>query len=189
MSIRLKEHIEKITALTDEEFALILSHFTPKQYKKHQFVVQQDEPVHYEYFVVKGLLKSYFISREGKEHILQFAMEDWWITDYLAFMNRSMATCNVDCIEDVSLLALSFENKAKLCAASHKMEHFFRVKATSGFVAQQQRVLSFMNNDTQARYRQLFEQYPTLFQRVPKAMIAAYLGVSRETLSRLSILK
>lgn len=188
MSIRLKEHIEKITALTDEEFAFILTHFTVKKYKKHQFVVQQGEPVNYEYFVVSGLLKSYFTNDEGKDHILQFAMEDWWIADYHAFLTRSDATLNVDCIEDVSLLALSSENKAKLCTASHKMEHFFRVKATSGFVAQQQRVLSFMTNDTQARYRQLFEQYPSLFQRVPKAMIAAYLGVSRETLSRLSIL-
>jgi CRP-like cAMP-binding protein len=188
MSIRLKEHIEKITALTDEEFAFILSHFTSKKYKKHQFVVQQGDAVTHEYFVVDGLLKSYFTNEEGKEHILQFAMEEWWITDYQAFVNRLAATLNVDCIEDVSLLALSYENKIKLCAASHKMEHFFRVKATSGFVAQQQRMLSFMTNDTQARYRQLFEQYPSLFQRVPKAMIAAYLGVSRETLSRLSIL-
>jgi CRP-like cAMP-binding protein len=68
------------------------------------------------------------------------------------------------------------------------MEHFFRVKATTGLVAQQQRVLSFMTHDTQVRYQQLFEQYPSLFQRVPKTMIAAYLGVSRETLSRLSVL-
>jgi hypothetical protein len=67
------------------------------------------------------------------------------------------------------------------------MERFFRVKTTSGYISLQQRVLSLLNQDAHARYRQLYTQYPSLFQRVPKALLAAYLGVSRETLSRFTL--
>jgi CRP-like cAMP-binding protein len=187
MSQVFRHHLEKIISLTDQEFDYILSHFQPKKFRKHQFVVQEGNVVDYDYFVVNGLLKAYYANEEGKEHILQFAMENWWVTDYQAYTTRSKATLNIDCIENVELLAISFDNKQKLCTEYHKMEHFFRIKTTSGYVGLQQRVLSLLNNDAQARYQQLFSQYPSLFQRVPKAVIASYLGVSRETLSRMSL--
>lgn len=186
MSTALRQHIEQIVTLTDDEFEFVLQHFTPKKFKKHQFVVQEGNYVEHEYFVIKGLLKAAYNNGDGKEHIIQFAMENWWITDYQAYVNRATATLNIDCIEAAELLCLSAENKTKLCAGLYKMEHFFRVKATSGYIALQQRVLSLLNNDARTRYQQLFEQYPALFQRVPKALIAAYLGLSRETLSRFS---
>jgi CRP-like cAMP-binding protein len=185
MSTGLRLHIEQIVPLTDAEFEHILSHFTEKKFKKHQFVIQEGNTVEYEYFVFAGLLKAAYINEEGKEHIIQFAMENWWITDYQAFFNQARATLNIDCIENVTLLGISFDNKQKLCSASHKMEHFFRVKTTSGYISLQQRVLSLLNNNAQSRHAQLLKQYPALFQRLPKSLIAAYLGVSRETLSRL----
>ncbi len=187
MSIELRQHIEEIVLLTDEEFAVILSYYKARKFKKHQFVVQQGEPVLQEYFIINGLLKSYTTSDDGKDHIIQFAMENWWITDYQSYVNNTPATYSIDCIEDTSLLSITLENKTALCSRFQKMEHFYRIKATSGYIALQKRILSFMNKDTEQRYRQLFEQYPSLFQRVPKSMIASYLGVSRETLSRLSV--
>ena len=186
MRADLREHIERIVALTDEEFEYIFAHFTSKKLKKHQFVVQDGSPVNYEYFVVNGLLKASFVNDGGKEHILQFAMENWWVTDYQAFVRQTPATLNIDCVEDVELLSLSFANKQKLCSESHKMEHFFRMKTTLGYISLQQRILSLMNDDALSRYRQLFAAHPQLFQRIPKALIASYLGVSRETLSRMS---
>ena len=186
MRADLREHIERIVALTDEEFEYIFAHFTGKKLKKHQFVVQDGSPVNYEYFVVSGLLKASFVNDGGKEHILQFAMENWWVTDYQAFVRQTPATLNIDCVEDVELLSLSFVNKQKLCSEFHKMEHFFRMKTTLGYISLQQRILSLMNDDALSRYRQLFAVNPQLFQRVPKALIASYLGVSRETLSRMS---
>jgi len=187
MSLLFRQHIEQIISLTDDEYTEILSYFKPKTYKKHQFIVQQEEPVSQEYFILKGLVKSYITGDDGKEHIIQFAMENWWVTDYQAYVNKEPATYNIDCVEATELLSITSEQKTLLCQRFHKMEHFFRVKATSGYIALQKRILSFMHQDTEQRYRQLFEQYPTLFQRVPKAMIASYLGVSRETLSRLSV--
>jgi len=186
MSQALRRHFEKITPLTDQEFDYILSHFTTKKLKKHQFLVQENEFVFNDYFVIKGLLKAYYISPEGKEHILQFAMEDWWVTDYQAYFNQSKAILNIDCIEPVEVLCLSLDNREKICAELHKIEHFFRKKSNMGYVALQRRILSLLNNSAKERYDQLLKQYPTLFQRVPKTVIASYLGVSRETLSRLS---
>ncbi|CAG4999418.1 hypothetical protein DYBT9275_02223 [Dyadobacter sp. CECT 9275] len=186
MSIELRKHIEKITPLSDKEFDYILSHFTTRKLKKHQFLVQEGNSVPNDFFVVKGLLKASFTNTEGKEHILQFAMEDWWICDYQAYFNQTNATLNVDCLEDVEVLSLSLSNREKICADLHKIEHFFRRKSNMGYVALQQRILSFMNSDAKGRYEQLLKQYPSLFQRVPKTLIASYLGVSRETLSRLT---
>ena len=186
MNTAFRQHLEEIIGLTDEEFDYIFSHFTTKKIKKHQFVVQEGHPVNHEYFVVSGLLKASYSNDRGKEHILQIAMENWWVTDYRAFMTQTPATLNIDCIENVELLTISFIDKKKLCAQSHKVEHFFRIKTTLGYISLQQRILSLMNDDAQSRYQQLLALYPELFQRIPKALIASYLGVSRETLSRIS---
>jgi CRP-like cAMP-binding protein len=185
MSLALRQHFEKMITLSDQEFNYILSHFTTKKLKKHQFLVQEGDFVMNDYFVVKGLLKAYHTDQEGKDHILQFAMEDWWITDYQAYFSQSAASLTIDCIEEVELLCLSLQNRDKICAELHKIENFFRRKSNSGYIALQRRILSLLNSNAKERYEQLLQQYPGLFQRVPKTLIAAYLGVSRETLSRL----
>lgn len=186
MSIELRQHFEKITPLTDQEFDYILPHFTIKKLKKHQYLIQEDDSVINDYFVVKGLLKASHIDNEAKEHIMQFAMEDWWVTDYQAYFSQTKATLYIDCIENAELLCLSLQNRDKICAELHKIEHFFRRKSNFGYVALQRRILSLLNSNAKERYEQLLLQYPSLFQRVPKTLIASYLGVSRETLSRLS---
>jgi len=186
MSQLLRQQIEKITPLTDGEFDYILSHFTPKKYKKHQFLVQECEDVSNDFFVLEGCLKAYHVSQDGKEHILQFALPDWWICDFNAYFNQTKATLNIDCIEDTEVLCLSLYNREKLCSEMHKIEHFFRRKSNAGYIALQQRILSMLNNNPQERYEKLLQLYPSLFQKVPKKLIASYLGVSRETLSRFS---
>ncbi|CAM3952487.1 cAMP-binding domain of CRP or a regulatory subunit of cAMP-dependent protein kinases [Pedobacter westerhofensis] len=181
-----RQHIEEISKLTDDEFEYILSHFVKKKFRKHQFLIQQDEPVKYEYFVLNGCVKAYTLDHDTKMHILQFGMQDWWIGDYQAYFKQIPATLYVDCIEDTEVLCLTLENREKLCTEMHKFEHFTRKKLNSGYVALQQRILSLLNSTPKERYEQLLVQYPSLFQKVPKQYIAAYLGVSRETLSRLN---
>ena len=184
MSHILRNQIEEHTLLSDEEFDYILSHFETKKLKKHQFLIQENETVEKNYFVINGCLKAYHIDSAGKEHILQFALQNWWITDFQAFFNQTKSTLFIDCIEESELLSLSFENAEKLCSEMHKMEHFFRKKSNSGYVALQQRILSMLNNNPKEQYDKLLLQNPILFQKVPKKLIASYLGVSRETLSR-----
>lgn len=186
MSQLLRQQIEKITPLTDDEFNYILSHFTPKKYKKHQFLIQEGEDVPNDFFVLDGCLKAYHISQDGKEHILQFALSDWLICDFNAYFNQTKAKLNIDCIEDTEVLCLSLYNREKLCSEMHKIEHFFRRKSNAGYIALQQRILSMLNNNPQQRYEELLQLNPVLFQKVPKKLIASYLGVSRETLSRFS---
>ncbi|ROI06716.1 Crp/Fnr family transcriptional regulator [Chryseobacterium sp. G0240] len=186
MSKELRNHIEKIVSLTDSEFDFVLSHFTTRKFKKHQFLIQEGNYVISDFWVVKGLVKAYHSDMDGKEHIMQFAMEDWWVTDYQAYFNQTKASLNVDCLEDTEVLCLSLENRDKICSELHKVEHFFRKKSNAGFVALQRRILSLLNSNAKERYEQFLIQYPTLLQRVPKTLIASYLGVSRETLSRFS---
>lgn len=183
----LRKQIETIVKLTDEEFQFVLGYFESKNYKKNQFVVQSEAPAPLDHFVAKGLLRSYFLDEDGKEHITQFAMEDWWISDPQAYHNRLNATLNIDCIEDTQALTISIDNREKLCADLKKMEYFFMKKTTAGYIALQKRILSLMSQKSDDRYRLFIELYPDLINRIPKKMIASYLGVSRETLSRMSL--
>ena len=182
----LKRHIGEIVSLTDEEFGIVRAHFTSRKLKKHQFLVQEDSEVPNDFWVVKGLLRAYHTDANGKDHIIQFAMEDWWITDFQAYFNKTKATLHVDCLEDTEVLCLSLENRDKLCNELQQIGHFFRKKSNTGYIALQRRILSLLNSNAKERYEQFLSLYPTLLQRVPKTLIASYLGVSRETLSRLS---
>lgn len=178
---------EILPQLSTTEFEHISSFFHTIKRKKHQFLVQAGDYVPNEYWVVKGCLKAYYLDEQGKEHILQFATENWWITDYSAFFFRERASIYIDCIEDCELLAIPYEKREELCRQSHAMEHFWRVKSNFGYVALQRRILSLLRMSAEERYKALLTRYPNLIQRVPKKMIASYLGVSRETLSRLQM--
>lgn len=186
MAHPLREHIEEIIPLTDEEFDFILSHFQIVKKRKYQYIIQEGEIVNKEFWVIKGCLKSYFLDENGREHILQFGMENWWITDYESFIKQTKSKTYIDCLEDCELLYITYEDREKLTSKMHKMERFWAKKSKIGRIALQNRILSLLKNSTKEQYNTLLEQYPTLFQRVPKKLIAAYLGVSRETLSRMN---
>jgi CRP-like cAMP-binding protein len=186
MHEKLRTHIEKIVPLTDAEFELICSHFVTKKFKKHQFLIQEGQAVKYHYFIVSGLLKLVYTDATGKQHIVSFAMEDWWESDFYAYYTRTEATMSLECLEDTEVLCLSLDDYKKLCDNLQKMERFFLEKANFGFLGAQRRIISWLTSNAKERYEQLVRQYPALVQRVPKSQLAAYLGVSRETLSRLS---
>ncbi len=186
MQQQLREHLEKIVPLTDEEFARVLARFTPRRYKKHQFLIQAGDPVKYLYFVVAGLLKLVYTDTSGKPHLLSFALEEWWETDLPAYYTQTPATLSLECLEDTAVWCLSLQDYQQLCAGLPKMEHFFLEKSILGSIAAQQRLLSLLTTSAQERYEQLLKKYPALGRRVSKTLLASYLGVSRETLSRLA---
>lgn len=186
MKEKLKKHIENLISLTDDELSLILSHFSFEKYKKNDFIIQEGENVKNCYLIVNGLLKLVYDDKNGKQHIVSFAMEDWWESDFSAYFSQTKAKMSLQCIEDTTLFSLSFKNYQKLSAESPKMKQFFLEKSNSGHIASQNRILSFLTSNAKERYEQLLKQYPILFQRVPKILLASYLGVSRETLSRFS---
>jgi CRP-like cAMP-binding protein len=182
---KLRHHINQLVLLTDAEFAFVLSHFSLRTVKKHQYLIQEGEPARYAYYVVSGLLKLVYTDESGKAHIVSFAMEDWWESDFQAFYTQRDATMSLDCVEDTTVYCLTLENYRKLCADLPKMERFFLEKSTAGYISAQQRLLSLLASSASKRYDQFLALYPSLVQRVPKTLLAAYLGVSRETLSRL----
>ncbi len=181
----LKQHVAKISTLTAEEFDYFFTFFKLKSFKKGQAIITAGEHIDCEYFVVDGILKSFYITDNVKMYILQFAMPTWWISDFDALYSGAKTTINVDCIADSVVLSLSNQDREKLCREMHQVEYFFRWRTNKGYVAAQKRLLSLMNNDAKFRYEELMKQYPNLYNDVPKYLIAAYLGVSRETLSRL----
>jgi CRP-like cAMP-binding protein len=175
----------KTVTLSDEQFEHVCAHFEPLSFKKGQVLIAEGDPVDCEYFVVQGCLKTFHLTSELKMFILQFAMPTWWASDYQALYSGQRATVGVDCVTDVELLRLRADNREQICRDIHEVERFFRWRTNWGYVAAHKRLLSFMSNDVRQRYEQLLRQYPQLYQFVPKNLIAAYLGVSRETLSRL----
>ncbi|MBC7938128.1 MAG: Crp/Fnr family transcriptional regulator [Rhizobacter sp.] len=182
---RLRKHIEQITPVSDEEFDYIKTFFTLKRVRKNQYLVHEGDDVKYEYFVLSGIYKVFYLDGQGKEYIVQFAQENWWMTDYQAFFKQNNANMFVECMEDGEVLFSTLYAREKLSADFHKMEHFFRVKLTNGYVALQERVKLLLSSTPQQRYEEFSKLYPDLMQRIPKKFIAEYLGVSRETLSRL----
>ncbi|WP_316742265.1 Crp/Fnr family transcriptional regulator [Pedobacter antarcticus] len=181
----LKQHVAKVSTLSNDEFDYFFSHFQPESFKKGQVIISEGAEVKKEYFVLSGCLKSFFVNDDIKMYILQFSMPTWWASDYAALYSQTRATIAIDCISDAEVLSLSNENREKICHELHQAEHFFRWRTNKGYVASQKRLLSFMNNDAKTRYEELLAQYPALYNMVPKHLIASYLGVSRETLSRL----
>jgi len=183
--LKLRSHIEEVVSLTDEEWKVISQSFEYRSLKKHQFLIQQGGSVDCEFWIIEGLVKAYFIDEKGKEHILQFAMENYWVSDHYAFQYDLPADLNLDCLENSEFFCLSKENRERMCFQFSKMANFFRIKGHYGYVNLQERILSFLTQTAEERYERLLDRKPELIQRVPKKLLAAYLGVSRETLSRL----
>jgi len=182
---KLRKHIEEITPVSDEEFESIKPFFTIRKVLKHQYLVQQGDEAKYEYLIMTGIFRVFYLDESGKEHIVQFATENWWMSDYIAYFDHKQANMNVICMEAGEVLCLTLEGREKLSSTLHKMEHFFRIKLTKGYMALQQRIISLLSDNPKQRYTAFAQLYPNLMQKIPKKYIAEYLGVSRETLSRL----
>lgn len=180
----LKAHVAKVSPMTDEQFDHFFSFFKIQRFKKGQVIVNRGDAVNCEYFVISGCLKSFFINDDLKMLILQFAMPAWWLSDYNALYNHTRATMSIDCITDTEVLCLSNSAREELCDELQSAERYFRWRANKGYVSAQKRLLSFMNNNVKYRYEELLRLYPALCNIIPKHLMAAYLGVSRETLSR-----
>jgi CRP/FNR family transcriptional regulator len=182
---KLRKHLEEIIAVSDEEFTYIKTFFTTKRVKKHQYLIQDGEQANFEYLILSGIFRMFYLDSDGKEHIVQFAGENWWMADYQAYFKEKEATLHITCMTDAEILCLTLHGRETLSAEMHKMEHFFRVKLTNGYIAQQRRIISLLSGNPQQRYEEFAQLYPHLIQQIPKKYIAEYLGVSRETLSRL----
>lgn len=181
----LKKHILKKVQLTEKEFNDVTNFFIPKKIRKRQFFLQEGDVCKYLGFVSKGCLRSYSVNDKGEEHIIQFAVEDWWISDLKSFSTNQPATYNIDALEDSELLLIDKSSYEKLCLAVPKLEHYYRVLLENSNSAAMTRISDLISIPAEERYLKFLELYPTIVQRVSQNQIASYLGITPQSLSRI----
>ena len=182
---QLKEYVSKFVKLDEEEFLHFAQQFHEKKIKKKQFLVQPDFHTRYRYFVISGTLRSYFVDADGEELTTQFAIENWWISDFNAYLYQQPATLFIVALEDSLLLELSFEKEQELKAHNHKYETLFRIMAERGLAFEHRRLLWNRALSAEERYNKFTEDFPYFIFRVPQYMLASYLGMTPVFLSNI----
>jgi len=174
---------EKITFTGDEQ-AIIKTYLTPKKLRKKQYLLQEGDVCKVIAFVEKGALREYSIGENGAEHIIQFALEGWTISDLYSFLTGEPATYNIDALEDSELVLISKAAQEELLKKVPKYETYTRLQLTGAYLAMQKRITSIISLSLEERYADFTAVYPNIIQRVPQHMIASYMGLTPETLSR-----
>jgi CRP-like cAMP-binding protein len=171
--------------LTQEEQSTIESHLTPKKLRKKQFLLQEGDVCKVIAFVEEGALRSYFIDDKGVERIIQFALEGWIISDLYSFLTNDAATYNIDAFEHSELVLIHKTSHSLLLNTQPKYESYIRLLITDAYVALQKRITSVISLSLEERYTYFSSLYPDIVQRVPQHMIASFMGLTPETLSRI----
>jgi CRP-like cAMP-binding protein len=179
------QNVSKHVTLSEEEIKIFASLLLVKKLRKRQYLLQAGDICRYESFVTKGLLKAYTVDDQGDEHILMFGLEDWWISDLYSFLSESPSTMNIEALEDCELICIEKPALESLYQQIPKFERLMRILFQNAFVAQQQRILAAISQSAEERYASFIKKYPTLEQRIPQTLIASYLGMKPETLSRI----
>jgi CRP-like cAMP-binding protein len=156
-----------------------------RTFRKRQYVLQAGDVCESEYYVFKGCLRAYLVNEKGEEHIVQFAVEDWWVGDMYSFLTETPAKLNIETVEESTLLLIAKKDMEELYREIPKLERFFRILVQNAFIALQERVLDAMSKNVEQRYIEFHRKYPQIEQRVPQHMIASFLGATPEFLSRI----
>lgn len=171
--------------VTKEEFDFCKSLFISRRLRKKHFLLQEGNVCKYTAFIEKGLLRSYTVDGRGAEHILQFAMEGWWIADIYSFLTNEPSIYNIEALEDTELLLITKPSQDLLLGKFPKIEHYFHILTQNNLIATQRRLMGSLSETAEEKYLKFIQIYPDCLKRVPQHMIASYLGITRETLSRI----
>ena len=185
MPQRFRSHIEKFVPLTDNEFADILSFFQVQEVKKKVNLLREGEVCRYHYFVLSGCLRKFFITEKGQEQTTEFAIENWWMTDTMAYERRQPTGFYIQTVEPCSVLRIDYASQEKLLAAFPKMERYFRFIYQRAYAASQMRVKYLYAFSKEAFFHHFNEHFPQFVQRVPQHLIASFLGFTPEYLSEI----
>ena len=184
-TLPLIQYVSKFIQLSEEEKLQFASCFKEVKIKKKQFIVQPDFTNKHRSFVVKGAFRAYVVANEGQEHTLQFAIENWWVSDFNSYIYQHPATLFIVALEDSILLQLDFEKEQELKNSNHKFETFFRIMAEKGLAFEHRRMAFNLTHSAEARYENFLLNFPHFIQRVPQYALASYLGMGTEFLSRI----
>lgn len=174
----------KVENLTEQQYGFYASLFKAKKMKKGEFLLREGEICKYLAFVVKGCLRLYTIDNKGKEHIMQFAPEKWWVADVDSFSKGTPSVYYIDALEDSDVLLIDFPSQDRALNEIPKLALFFQQLMQNRQTASQKRIIYSMSASAEERYLDFLKTYPTFMQRFPQHMIASYLGITPESLSR-----
>ena len=178
-------NIKEKVDINNHQIELLKSFFIEKKLRKKQFLLQQGELCRYLSFVSKGILKSYILDEKGLQRINLFAFEGWWISDFNSFINQEKAVLNIDAIENSELLLISYEDYEKLTLQIPIMDRYFRILYQKSLVTKDRRLIISNSFTAEEKYLQLVKNNPEMIQKISHSLIASYLGLSPETISRI----
>ena len=177
-------HVTKCANLSTEELAYFNSVLKYKSVPKKTILLHEGDICNFEAYVNKGCIRSYYIDENGFEVTLQFAIEDWWVSDIASFQDHTPANMFIETLEDCELLILSPQTKEELLAKVPKLERVFRLMVQRNLAVLQSRLFKTISTSAQEKYLDFLKRYPTIPQRVAQHYIASYLGISAEFLSK-----
>jgi CRP-like cAMP-binding protein len=182
---QLKDHLLLKVPLTEEEASGILSCFKEKKIKRKQYIIQPEYIAKSRNYVVQGSFRAFVIDKNGIDYTIQFAVEDWWISDYNSYVNQTPATMFVEALEDSTILQIEYESEKRLKAGSHKYETLFRIMAERSASFHQRRIISSLTESAEERYNEFVDKYPDVVLRLPQYALASYLGMTTGFLSKI----
>ncbi len=183
--VPLLEYISKYIHLTEDETDILCSKLVYRKYLKNQYIVQQGDLCRHECFIIKGCAKMFYIDAEGQEHIVMFSIENWWTSDMGSFITQTPADYNIQCLENTELIQFQYDALEELYVKIPKLERFFRKILEKSIVAFQKRLVRNFSLTAKEQYLHFKKSYPKIEQRIPQYMIASYLGITKEFLSKI----
>ena len=176
--------IKNSISLSSEAEKYIYSIAKEKLVSKGEILIREGQTVNKTFFVIQGSLRSFCIDKEGKEHTLQFAIKDWWISDFMAIYNNEPASLTVECITDATVIEFNAQKLDEIYLQFPEFESFQRKNLERHVVSLHKRILNQLQLTALERYNLFLEQYPNIEQHVPNYHIASYLGITQQSLSR-----
>ena len=185
MNTGLAAHIRKFVELTSEEESILLDHTKKITIKKKAFLLKEGQVCKVNHFVVKGCLRMFFIDEKGAEQTAQFAIENWWMTDYGSFVTGAPSQFYIQAAEDSELVLLEKSVQENLYAKLPRLERYFRRILEKSYAAAQWRIKYIFSLSKEERYKHFMGAHPEFAQRVPQYMLASFLGLTPEYLSEI----
>jgi CRP/FNR family transcriptional regulator, cyclic AMP receptor protein len=181
----INKNVSKNGDFTQSEIDFFNSVLLHKVVPKKTYLLQDGEVCNFEAYILKGCIRKYYINEHGHEVILQFAIEDWWVSDIASFHEKKPSKLFIETLEDCELLLLTQDTKEKLLLAVPKFERIFRLLVQRNLSSMQNRLIDTIDKTAQEKYLEFLKQYPSISQRVAQHHIASYLGISAEFLSKI----
>lgn len=181
----LLQNLQSKIAISEDEFEDFATLFQYKELKKKDILVEENRPNDTLYFIEKGLLFLYKTLENGEVQVIQFAKENYWMSDLYSFFTASNALFGIQTLENCQVWAISKANFEAICLQYPKMETLFMLNFQTAYVNTLIRVSDIYSEDAQSKYTHFLKQFPDLVQRVPQYLIASYLGILPSSLSRI----